>query len=124
MTSRIKSGTLYDSEVRTVLQTGAVITNDWGANALHVYIDWTVEVDDATLTFTIQGRTGPEGPWYTVLASAALTAIGDVHMRVDPRLTASANLIAKDNVPSEFRVNVAVGDADATTYQVTFALLA
>jgi hypothetical protein len=120
--SAIKSGTLYASEARTVLQTGDTIENDVGATALHVYIDWTVEVATATLTFTVQGRTSPFSPWYTLLASAALTAVADVHLRIDPRLTASGNLIAQDAVPAEFRVNVAVGDADSTTYQVDYGL--
>jgi hypothetical protein len=118
----IRSGTLYPSEARTVLQTGATMKNDVGATALHIYIDWTVEVDTATLTFTVQGRTSPNSAWYTLLASAALTAIGDVHLRIDPRLTASGNLIAQDAVPAEFRVNVGVGDADSTTYQVDYGL--
>lgn len=117
-----RAGTLYPSEARTTAQTGDTMRGE-GATALHVYIDWTVEVDTATLTFTIQGRTSPNSAWYTVLASAALSAVGDVHLRVDPRLTASANLIAQDNVPYEWRVNVAVGDADSTTYQVDYALL-
>ena len=119
----VRSGTLYPSAARTVLQTGATMKNDIGAVALHVYIDWTVEADTVTLTFTVQGRTSPNSPWYTLLASAALTAVADVHLRIDPRLTASANLIAQDAVPAEWRVNVAVGDADSATYQVDFALL-
>jgi len=118
----VQSGTLYASAARTVLQTGSTIVNAVGAVALHVYIDWTAETDTATLTFTVQGRTSPAAPWYTLLASAALTSVGDVHLRIDPRLTASANLIAKDAVPAEFRVNVAVGDADSTTYQVDYGL--
>ena len=120
---RVQTGTLYESEARTAAQTGTTIQNKYGATALHVYIDWTVEVATATLTFTVQGRTSPYSPWYTLLASAALTDTGDVHLRIDPRLTAVGNLIAKDAVPYEFRVNVAVGDTDSTTYQVDYALL-
>jgi hypothetical protein len=121
--SGIQSGTLYALESRTTAQTGDTITNTVGARALHVMIHWTVEPLTSTLTFTIQGRTSPEAPWYTVLVSAALTAVGDVLLRVDPELTAAANTIAKDAVPPQFRVNVGVGDADAATYAVYYALL-
>ena len=118
----LKSGAMYESASRIAAQTGAVIKNEYGATCLHVYIDWTVEAATSTLTFTIQGRTAEGSPWYTLLAGAALTAVAEVHMRVDPRETASANLIAKDAIPAEIRCNVAVGDADAATYSVHYGL--
>jgi hypothetical protein len=118
----VQAGTLYPSAARTLLQTGDTIVNGVGATALHVYIDWTVEAAAATLTFTVQGRTSSASAWYTLLVSAGLTAVGDVHLRIDPRLTAGANLIAQDAVPAEFRVNVAVGDSSSATYQVDYGL--
>jgi len=120
----VKSGTLYAQAARTTAQTGDVIDNDIGAQALYVMFSVTVDPSTASVTPTIQGRLNADCPWYTLLAGAAKADVADTMLRIDPRLTASGNLIAKDAVPTQFRVNVAVADAESITYGVTYALLA
>ena len=116
----MKSGTLYPIAARTTAQTGDVIDNSVGAHGLVVTVHIPVDPGTATATFTIQGRVNSEAPWYTLLVSTALTALADTKLQVDPRITAAGNLIAKEPVPAQFRVNVAVGDADPITYGVYY----
>lgn len=118
----MKSGTLYPEASRTTAQTGSVIDNTYGAQALIVSVHIPVDPGSAEVTFTIQGRASEAAPWYTLLASAALTALADTILTVDPRLTASGNSIAKLPVPAQFRVNVGVADAGPVTYQVDYCL--
>ena len=56
---------------------------------------------------TIQGK-DPSGNYYTVLASASLTATGETVLTVYPGTTAAANSVANDVLPRQWRVSVAV----------------
>jgi hypothetical protein len=118
----MKSGTLYSEAARTAAQTGSVIDNTYGAQALIVSVHIPIDPGTAEVTFTIQGRVSVAAPWYTLLASAALTALADTTLTVDPRLTAAGNSIAKLPVPAQFRVNVGVADTQSVTYQVDYCL--
>lgn len=60
-----------------------------------------------SLTLTIQGKdslTTTSPPYYTLLASAALTTTGVTVLRVYPGLTAVANATASDIVPPIYRI--------------------
>lgn len=116
----MKSGTLYPLAARTTLQTGSVIDNDLGAQGLNVMVSISIDPGTAAATFTIQGRVSSASPWYTLLASAGLTDLANTKLQVDPRITAAGNTIAKEPVPAQFRVNVAVADAQSITYQVDY----
>ena len=120
----MKSGTVYPLAARTVLQTGSVIDNDIGAQGLNVMVHIPVDPGTAAVTFTIEGRVSVSAPWYTLLASTGLTALADTKLQVDPRLTAAGNTIAKEPVPAQFRVNVAVADAQSVTYGVYYCFTA
>jgi hypothetical protein len=72
-----------------------------------------------SVTFTITGS-DPFGATWTILVSAAVTGIGTTVLRVHPELTAAANTIAKDMLPSTVTVSAAVGDTDPLTYSVSF----
>jgi len=56
---------------------------------------------------TIQGK-DPSGNYYTVLASASLTATGETVLTVYPGTTAAANSVANDVLPRQWRVSVSV----------------
>lgn len=111
-------------------ETAAVITHNAAAtgttgfdmNAANyrgalVYVNITALTGTSpTLTVTIQAKTPVSGVYYTVLASAALTATGLTVLRVYPGLAATANLSANDILPASYRVITAIG---GTTPAVT-----
>lgn len=93
---------------------GTVNSDDYdnlsGRSAI-VVIDITAITGTGTpsLTVTLQGKDSVSGKYYTILASTALTGTGTTILRVDPSLTASANLIAADVVPRTWRISSATG---------------
>jgi len=87
-----------------------------------VMIDATVEVDTASVVFTIQGKDAVSGAYYDLLASAAITAIGDTVLHVMPGAIAVANSVANLPLPRVWRVRAVHADADALTYSVGASL--
>jgi hypothetical protein len=87
-----------------------------GAVALHVVLDVTAIVTTPSITVTVAGIDRVSGKAYTLLASAAVTATGTTVLKIGPGLTAAANLVANDYVPSVVRVTVAHGNANSITY--------
>lgn len=69
-----------------------------------------------TLTVTLQGHDPSSGKDYTILASAALNAVGTTVLTVYPGLTAAANTVADDVLPIQWRAQAVVG---GTTPAVT-----
>lgn len=86
---------------------------------------FVINVSDASATpsvvFTVKG-TDPSGGANTwdILASAAITGTGLTVLRIHPSLTAAANTIAKDILPSSVAVTATHADADSITYSVEF----
>jgi hypothetical protein len=74
-----------------------------------------------TLTLTIQGKDPVSGKYYTLLGSAALTAVGTTVLTVYPGLTAAANVVANNVLPRSWRVISAIG---GTTPAVTATVAA
>jgi hypothetical protein len=86
-----------------------------GATSLRVYTNLTAQGGgNHQITVTVQGHDPTNDTWYTLLAGAALAATGVVRLIVDPRIAASANLIAQVPLPERIRVSV-VEDGDPTT---------
>ncbi len=73
-----------------------------------------------SVTFTISGVSPAGDSTYTILASAAITGTGLTVLRVSPHLTAAANTIAKDILPSAIKVTATHADADSITYEMRF----
>jgi len=69
-----------------------------------------------TATFTVQGKDPVSGKYYTILASTALNAVATTVLKIGPGLTAAANSVANDIMPTVFRVIVTIG---GTTPAVT-----
>lgn len=68
-----------------------------------------------SVTFNIQGLDGSSGNFYTILASAAIAATGEIPpMRVYPGLTNTANQFANDLLPFQWRVQAVVVTGPAT----------
>ncbi len=109
--------TVLASAARTASVNSADLTN-YNARGLHLVIDVTAVTATPSITVTIQGKDALSGQYYTVLASAAITAVGTTVLRVYPGLTAAANAVANDILPRTWRVSVTNADADSITYSI------
>lgn len=103
---------------------GDLELNDSAACGIALYVNITaITGTSPTLTVTLQGKS-PQGTYYTILASAALTATGLTVLKVYPALTAAANLTANDVIPSTMRVITTIGGTGpAVTATIAATLL-
>lgn len=115
--------TVFASAARTATAASSVIVNQSGYRGLHLIIDATATADTPSVVFTIQGYSPLGDDYYTILASAAITATGTTVLRVYPGLTAAANTVANDVLPELWRVNAVHADGDSITYSVGATLL-
>ena len=89
------------------------------AHGLFIVIDVTLDPSSASVVYNIDGLDVLSGQTWTLLDSAAITAVGTTILRIGPELTASANTIAKEAIPPVIRVNPVHNDSDSFTYSVT-----
>jgi hypothetical protein len=116
----IKSGVLLPTAKRTTTTTTDDQKN-YHAKGVIVVLDVT-DVDSGSLpslTLTIQGKV--YGKYYDILESTAVTGKNKYIYKVHPAFTASANLIAKDVIPLEWRVVVTHGNANEVEYSVGYS---
>jgi len=123
-------GLAVENRPLTVLASAArIASTDSGdlvnrsARGLHLIIDMTVEPGVDTVTFTIEGKDPLSGKYYTILASAALTAVATTVLKVYPGLTVAANLVASDALPKDWRVRATHSGVTTTTYSVGAQLI-
>ncbi len=97
-------------------------------NARHrgvrVHINTTVDPAAASVVFTVQGKDNLTGDYYTLLASAAVTAVGDTYLHIYPGIAAAANTAVSAVLPPYWRVLCTHADGDSITYEITAELLA
>ena len=86
----------------STVQSSTLVNQAW--RGVVVVIDITALGASATLTVTVEGYDPKANKYYTILASAALAATGTTILRVYPGLTASANAVANDILPTQWRV--------------------
>lgn len=108
---------IFPSAARTATASATLVTD-----SMHglFFINVTAVTATPSVTFTIAGISPVGDVAYTILASAAITATGLTVLRVSPHLTAAANTIAKDLLPSAVKVTATHGDADSITYSVSY----
>ena len=88
----------------------------WG---IQVPIDITANPGGlGSITVTIQGVDKTSGKKYTLLASAALTAVATTVLRVAPGLAVAANLTASDMLPHDVNINITHNNANPITYSI------
>jgi len=109
--------TLLASAARTATTNSGDIANQ-NFRGVHVVIDVTVDPAAASVVFTIQGKDPLSGKYYTILASAAVAAVGTTVLRVFPGSTVTANAAANDGLPRVWRVLATHADGDSITYSV------
>lgn len=84
---------------------------------INLVIDVTaISGTSPTLTVTLQGKDTASGQYYTILASAALTATGVTVLQVFPGAAVTANVSANAQLPRTWRISTAIG---GTTPSVT-----
>jgi hypothetical protein len=111
--SRIQS--VFASAARTASVNSNPINNPGGATGVRFRINVSADPAAASVVFTAAGRT-PAGTWETLLVSPAVTAVGDTVMTIGQGLTAAANTVANNVIPSAVRLQAVHADADSITY--------
>ncbi len=76
-----------------------------------------------TVTFTVEGRDPVSKKWYTLLASAAISAQSTVSLTVYPGVTVAANAAASRPLPRAWRVKVTHSAGTSFTYSVGASLI-
>jgi hypothetical protein len=112
------AGELYASAARTATPTAREFGPPEGAVGLTIRIDVSASAATPSVVFTIQARDEVAGEWFDILASAAITGAGSTVMRVDPRIVASANVVAQSALFPRMRLTPVHADADSITYSV------
>lgn len=90
---------------------------------IKLVVDITAISGGATLTVTIRGRDQVSGKAYTILASAALSAVGTTVLTVYPGITPTANVAASDVLPTSWDVLAVVATAGTVTATIGAALM-
>lgn len=99
-------------------------------NPLHRGVKVVVDITAITgttpsLVVTIQGKDVKSGKYFTILASASLTATGTVTLTVYPGIATSANVSANDVLPATWRVLLTIaGTTPAVTATIGASKLA
>ena len=108
---------VYPSVARTTHTTSRDYYSG-GSRSLRVHIDIDA-FSGTSITFTVQYYDSGTGEYFTLLASAALSATGQTVLQVGPDIAASANAIAQTYLPERIRV-VPSGTITSVTYSLEF----
>lgn len=114
--------TVFSSAARTASENSADLSNPYARGAV-IVIDVTAVTATPSVVFTVKGKSALGSDYYTILASAAITATGQTVLRIYPGLTAAANVTASDVLPATWRVEAVHGDTDSITYSVSANLI-
>lgn len=117
--------------VETILASGArtatpssVDKANLGGRGIIVVVDVTAVPGSApSLVVTLSGIDPVSGKVWTLLASAAIVAVGTTILKVFPGGPVSANASANDQLPAQYRVAVAHGNGNSVTYSVAATVL-
>lgn len=83
-----------------------------------IAIDVTAIAATPSITVTIKGKDSLSGKFLTILASAAISAVGTTRLIIYPGITAAANLKVDEPLPRIWRAEVVNVDADSITYSI------
>ena len=113
---------VFPSEARIATPTPKEFQNYNEIGGIFI-IDATAVTATPSVVFNLEGKDPASGKWYLILASAAVTVISTVVLRVYPGLTAAANLSVSDVLPKTIRIRPVHADADSITYTVGCILI-
>lgn len=109
---------VFESAARTASPTPATIVSEFAQGLF--FINVTAVTATPSVVFTISGISPNGSVLYTILVSAAITGTGLTVLRVSPHLTAAANTIAKDILPSALHIAPVHADTDSITYSMHY----
>lgn len=118
----VRSYTVLASAARTASGNSLDFTSDAGATicAAQFVIDVTAAAGTTpVLVVTIQGLDPTSGKYFTLLATANITAAGTTVLRVGPGFPVAANSSANDIMPLQWRVSYTI---TGTTPSFTFSV--
>lgn len=116
------AGVALASASRTATTTTTDFTN-YGHQGILIFFDVTaVHASGSDIKMKLEGKDPASGKYYTILESASVVTVVTNVYRVNPLLTAAANTIAKDMMPTTFRFVMTHANANATTYSVGYSL--
>jgi hypothetical protein len=101
----------------------AVRVNNPSGRYGRLTIDATAITATPSVTVTIRGVDKVSGKKRDILASAAITGVSTVVLEVGPGLTASANAVANNFMPTDIEIDFTHGDADSITYSAGLDLI-
>ena len=114
------TGVLFPLLARTASPTPSEFGPPQKSVGVMVRLDTTAQGAAPSVVFNIEGYDPAADEWFLLLASAAVTATGtSIVLRVDPRITAGANLVAQSGLVARMRVTPVHGNGDSLTYSVT-----
>jgi hypothetical protein len=106
---------------RTLAQNSGILVNSGGSQLVVYLVTWAVST--ASLTVSIADIAPGDLTATNLLSSAAVTTNTTTRLRISPHLTAAANSIAKEIVPALFQITIAVADATAAEYSLSYCLI-
>lgn len=112
----------FPSAARTATVTSGNIKT-LGHESVNVVFDVSSITLTPSLTLSIEAYDLASNSWRSLLSGSAVTTVSNNVYKIGPQLTASANLVLKDYVPSIIRVLVTHLDADSATYSVGVDLI-
>lgn len=114
---------LFGSAARTVAPASLNEQDNRYATGLVFTIDCTVIGSAPSVVFTLEGYDAASAKWYSILASAAITAVGTTTYYVFPAATVTANVSANKRLPRRWRIKPVHGNTDTITYSVGATML-
>ena len=113
---RVNAVELYASAARTATPAASAAHRLAGMRGLLIQIDVTAIVTTPSVVFTVQDALDTD--WATLLASAAIVAVGTTFLVCHPDAADRANVSESTQKRSKVRVIAVHGDADSITYSV------
>lgn len=114
--------TVLGTGARTATATQADQTVFGAYRGIVVVLDVTI-AGTGSITLSIEGKDPVSGTYRVILAGAAVTTISTNVYKVYPTITAVANSIAQDFLPSVWRVKVTANNGNTITYSVGAVLV-
>ena len=110
--------TLLASVARAADSNSADIDNTEDYQSAIIVIDVTLDPGSASVVFTVQGKDLLSGEYYTILASAAITALGTTVLHIGDGTTDDDNIAVGTRLPRVWRLNVDHAATQSMTYSV------
>lgn len=116
-----KTYSVYASAARTATPAAVTVKTPRFKGAL-LLIDTTAAGTSPSTTPKVEGVM-PSGAVYPLITGAAITATGQVALKIYPGITAANNVAVSDVLPSSIKITLTHGNATSHTYAVDLVLI-